>query len=424
MLAGLLIATAAYLPARVAATASIRRGRVLVLPSLAGLIGLVILTWDHFERLNTVALALASASVAAVVARMAMSFAENDRMLNHSELEARTDALTGLGNRRSLLDDLTASLDPGRGDKAILALFDLNGFKHYNDSFGHPAGDALLARLGTRLAAATAPAGMAYRLGGDEFCLLVGLESHGALARARDALSEQGEGFAIDASCGSVELPLEAADPAEALRSADQRMYAEKRSRRIPTERQTGDVLLRALVERDPELAEHLTDVAALAETVGQILGLDAEEQSELRLAAELHDVGKMAIPEAILDKPGPLDEAEWEYVRTHTVIGERILGASPALKRVSAIVRSTHERWDGAGYPDRIMGEEIPLAARVIAVCDSYHAMHTERSYSRALSPADAIEELRRCSGTQFDPTVVAAFERALATTLLTLAA
>ena len=124
-----------------------------------------------------------------------------------------------------------------------------------------------------------------------------------------------------------------------------------------------------------------------------------------------MHDIGKAAIPDTILEKPGPLDPQEWAFVRRHTEIGERILAAAPALIRIAPIVRSTHERLDGNGYPDGLAGEEIPLPARIVSVADAFDAMVTERPYRRALSPGAALAELRRCAGTQFDPDVVEAF-------------
>ena len=129
--------------------------------------------------------------------------------------------------------------------------------------------------------------------------------------------------------------------------------------------------------------------------------------------ATELHDIGKVAVPSAILDKPGRLDPDEWDFIARHTLIGERILGAAPALRPVARLVRSSHEHFDGNGYPDAIAGDEIPLGARIVSVCDAYDAMTSERPYQRSLTPVDALEELRRCAGTQFDPAVVEAFCR-----------
>jgi HD-GYP domain-containing protein (c-di-GMP phosphodiesterase class II) len=151
--------------------------------------------------------------------------------------------------------------------------------------------------------------------------------------------------------------------------------------------------------------------VARLAVAVGRRLGMSAEELDELRRAAELHDVGKVAIPDAILNKPGKLDDTEWEFMRQHTILGERILSAAPALRPVARIVRSSHERWDGAGYPDGLGRESIPLAARIVAVCDAYEAITSDRCYRKARSFDEARAELLAAAGSQFDPTVVELF-------------
>jgi HD-GYP domain-containing protein (c-di-GMP phosphodiesterase class II) len=274
-------------------------------------------------------------------------------------------------------------------------------------------------RLGANLERSVAGHGRAYRMGGDEFCALL----HPRLARpelvsahAASALSERGEGFDITASHGFVVLPLEATDPAEALRLADQRMYAEKHGGRSSASSQSRDVLLRALAERNPDLGEHLTTVADLAVAVSRRLGLSPVEIEQVRHAADLHDVGKVAIPDAILDKPGPLDDDEWVFMRRHTIIGERIVAAAPALGDVAFLVRASHERHDGGGYPDGLAGDEIPLGARIVAVCDTFDAMVADRPYRKALPDTVALEELERCAGTQFDPVVVRAFREAYA--------
>jgi diguanylate cyclase (GGDEF)-like protein len=329
---------------------------------------------------------------------------------------AGSDPLTHLPNRRQLYADLERRTARAGGE-AILLLFDLDGFKNYNDSFGHLAGDALLARLGRALAKAVQGQGKAYRLGGDEFCVLADARDRARLEMASSAaLSEHGDGFAVTASYGAVAIPDEASDAGEALRLADQRMYAQKTSARASAGRQSTDVLLRALTERHPSLEGHLDGVARLAVGVGRRLGLDDEALEQLRLAAELHDIGKVAIPDAIIDKPGPLDEDEWTFMRRHTVIGERIVAAAPALGPVAKLVRASHERWDGDGYPDGTAGEEIALGARIVAVCDAFDAMRADRPYRAARSPADAVAELRRCAGEQFDPAVVEAFAAELA--------
>jgi diguanylate cyclase (GGDEF)-like protein len=330
---------------------------------------------------------------------------------------AETDQLTGLGNRRALMADLESQAARATAEQPlVLALFDLDGFKAYNDAFGHPAGDGVLDRLGKRLAAAVRGDGRAYRMGGDEFCVLALATPARALAiveAAVDALTEEGDGFSIGASHGTVLLPTDAADPHDALRIADTRMYARKNLGRTSAGRQSTDVLLSVLSATDPVLGEHIDGVADSCVAVGRELGMDEGEIPALRSAGALHGIGKVAIPDAILSKPGPLTEDEWQFVRRHTVIGERILRAAPALAPVAPLVRSAHEHFDGGGYPDGIAGEQIPLASRIVAVCDAFDAMVSARPYRSAMSEQDALQELRACAGTQFDPMVVAAFER-----------
>jgi diguanylate cyclase (GGDEF)-like protein len=389
--------------------------RAFVVPVAFMALALGLLVTDHVHTVAPLALWLASAAVAVGIVRMAVTFRENLRLVASSRREALTDALTGLGNRRRLMEDLEGALAAATPDDSrLLVLFDLNGFKHYNDSYGHPAGDELLARLGGRLAVAVAPFGTAYRLGGDEFCVLARpgpRDSRAVTAAAAAALSERGEGFTVDSAHGDVVLPLAASDPAAALQLADRRMYRQKGASRDSASRQTSDVLMHALGERRPELRTHLQEVAELAVGVGRRLGMTPEQLDEVARAAELHDVGKVAIPDAILEKPGPLDEREWSFIRRHTLIGERILAVAPALVPVARLVRSSHERFDGDGYPDGLAGDEIPLGARIVAVCDAYNAMTSDRPYRRALAPDAALEELRRCAGSQFDPVVVKAF-------------
>jgi HD-GYP domain-containing protein (c-di-GMP phosphodiesterase class II) len=197
---------------------------------------------------------------------------------------------------------------------------------------------------------------------------------------------------------------------------ADQRMYAHKRSGRPSSDELVHRVLLHVAAEHDVELRDHVDDVAELAEAVGRELGLDGEALTDIRRAATLHDIGKIAIPDAILQAPRALTEDEWQYMRRHTIIGERIINAAPGLSRVAAMVRSSHERYDGAGYPDALAGEDIPLGSRIVSVCDAYDAMVTDRAYRAARPAHEALEELARCAGTQFDPRVVAAFAAVLA--------
>jgi two-component system cell cycle response regulator len=414
--ATVLLAWAAWMPPRHVRPRPLEGRRMLVVPTLFALLGLTLLISDHFSRLNLLAVALAWASVLAVIGRFGMTFFANLTMLAHTREESLTDALTGLGNRRRLMRDLEEVLHPAGGTPSALVLFDLNGFKGYNDVFGHPAGDALLARLGARLGAAVSPDARAYRMGGDEFCVLAPIDDGNPLAtldRGRRALGELGDGFEISAAHGCVLVPEEADDAGSALGIADRRMYAEKATARRSADEQSRDVLLKALEEHHPDLGEHVHDVGLLAAAVAEELGLGGQQLQHVRHAAELHDIGKVAVPSSILDKPGKLDAEEWRFVARHTLIGERILGAAIALRPVATLVRASHEHYDGNGYPDGLRGDEIPLGARIVSVCDAYDAMTSDRPYQRSLDHDAALGELRRCAGTQFDPSVVDAFCR-----------
>ena len=334
------------------------------------------------------------------------------------EAQATTDGLTGLANRRKLLTDLDRLVRTASAEEPIvLTMFDLNGFKNYNDAFGHPAGDALLLRLGHALGEAVAPfSGRAYRPGGDEFCVIAAAgRQHAMEQAASQALTEKGLGFAVSTAFGSVVIPRDTGDASEALRKADEAMYAQKHSGRATAGRQSSDVLLRALAERHPDLDDHMEGVTELAGQLGKELGIEGEELDQLRHAAALHDVGKVAIPDAIIAKPSALTAEEWEFMRRHTLIGERIIAAAPALAAAAHLVRSTHEAWDGSGYPDGLAGAEIPLGSRIIAVCDAFDAMISSRPYARSKTAEEAGVELRRCAGTQFDPRIVFFFVQLL---------
>ncbi len=341
---------------------------------------------------------------------------ERDVLLGVSRGEARTDPLTELGNRRALASDLASAIaEPSASHQLLFAMFDLDGFKQYNDSFGHGAGDALLQRLGGRLAAAAEHLGSAYRMGGDEFCLLARCapdSAEGLLDDALAALQDSGEAWHIGCSYGAVWIPSEASTESDALKLADERMYANKASRSSAS-RQVTDALLQVIIEQNADLDEHVERVAELSGAVAEALGELEHEVWLVRLAARLHDIGKTAIPAAILNKPGPLNEREWLFIRRHPLIGERIVLAAPALASAAPLIRSSHERIDGQGYPDGLAGQDTPLGSRIIAVCDAFDAMTSERPYRQPMGIDVALEELKRQAGTQFDAAVVDAFSR-----------
>jgi hypothetical protein len=210
-------------------------------------------------------------------------------------------------------------------------------------------------------------------------------------------------------------LPHEARTTRAALALADRRMYERKELERRSTRLQMRDLLLAVVEEEHPDVHQHSTAVSDLARAVAAGLGLSPKEVELVALAAELHDIGKIAIPDSVLSKPGPLDDDEWQLVRSHPVVGERLLASVPPLLPVAGIVRSSHERWDGNGYPDGLAGNDIPLAARIVAACDALDAMVADRPYCPAMTLDRAVEELRRHAGSQFDPSVVQALLEAV---------
>jgi two-component system cell cycle response regulator len=412
-LSSLLLVLALWMPSQPARRALTQGWRNMAVPGVGALAAVGVLFVDHGRvRVNDPARYLAVATLLVVVFRVLMAFRSSMRSQQESRLHALTDALTGLGNRRMLVEDLDEAIEiASEADPRLLVMYDLNGFKAYNDAFGHPAGDSLLTRLGQNLAATVAPYGRAYRMGGDEFCALLapGDAPIGKLAAATAAaLKEVGPGFEINAAHGAALMPSDASSPSSVLQLVDRRLYANKESRPVGVKRQLRGVLLQVLGERQPALLDHLDDVAALVLAVGRRMELNSEDLDVLVRAAEMHDVGKMAIPETIINKPGPLDEGEWAFMRSHTILGERILSAAPALVPVAKLVRSSHEHWDGAGYPDGLAGDEIPLGSRIICACDAYDAIVSTRPYSVARSREEALAELARCAGSQFDPEVV----------------
>jgi diguanylate cyclase (GGDEF)-like protein/putative nucleotidyltransferase with HDIG domain len=356
---------------------------------------------------------------------------------------ALTDPLTGLGNHRHFHERLERELQHAneRNLPLTLCFVDVDDFKRINDRFGHPAGDRVLSQLAARLR----QTGEAFRLGGDEFALLLpGYGESAALTAAssvveRIAALDLEQVGSVTVSAGVAISPQHASERDELIRLADAALYWAKEYGKNRVRAYRPDVielaelkrlasgpdraarfraaasLARAVDARDVYTGSHSQRVAELAARTARRLGLPDEEVELTRLAGSLHDLGKLAIPEEILRKPGPLTEPERIVLERHPQIGFRML-ESLGVDPVADWVLHHHERWDGSGYPDGLSGELIPLGARIIFVADAYDAMISERVYRRRVSPADAIAELDRCAGTQFDPNVVAALAEELA--------
>jgi diguanylate cyclase (GGDEF)-like protein/putative nucleotidyltransferase with HDIG domain len=349
-----------------------------------------------------------------------------------AERRARTDELTGVFNRRHFAEIVAEALTSEPAGSGLL-LLDADHFKQVNDVYGHVVGDAVLVELARRLSAELGPDDCLARWGGEEFAVLVrGVASDAELDRRahglraaveREPVVAAGASVRLTISVGAVRSGEELATLDTLVEAADGCLYAAKRAGRNRV-----SLLAGAIAEpprREPEaiavaralalvaggsLEAHAEAVADLAAEVASKLGLPEALVLRCRLGGWLHDVGKATIPESILGKPGPLDEAEWEVMRTHPVIGEEIVLGAGAVREAAAAVRHHHERYDGTGYPDRLAGEAIPIEARVIAAADAYAAMTADRPYSSARTPQEAMAELQRCAGSQLDPRVVAA--------------
>jgi diguanylate cyclase (GGDEF)-like protein/putative nucleotidyltransferase with HDIG domain len=356
---------------------------------------------------------------------------------------ALTDPLTGLGNHRHFHERLERELRHAHERRLplTLCLVDIDDFKRINDRFGHPAGDRVLSRLAARLR----QTGEAFRLGGDEFALLLpGYDENAALTAAasvveRIAALQLGQIGSVTVSAGVATSPVHAADRDELIRLADSALYWAKEYGKNRVRGYRPDVielaelkrlasgpdraarfraaasLARAVDARDVYTGSHSQRVADLAARMARRLGLPEEDVELTRLAGSLHDLGKLAIPEEILRKPGPLTEPERMVLERHPQIGFRML-ESLGVDPVADWVLHHHERWDGSGYPDGLPGDRIPLGARIIFVADAYDAMTSERVYRRRVAPPQAIAELRRCAGSQFDPEIVDALAEEVA--------
>lgn len=315
------------------------------------------------------------------------------------------------------------------GKPTALALVDIDGFRALNARRGTAAGDAALSAVALRLRRLTRASDVLGRTGADEIAVLMpGTDLHGAQACCERLIAELeagdlpqagyvtvSAGVALHLAGGTLdELLVVAAmglDRARSLGGARAAVRLDEGTQDPnPAHAAVVEALASALLERDRYTGEHSESVVEMARTVATTLGLDGDEVERIAMAALLHDIGKVAIPDRILNKPGRLDSAEWDLMREHPVIGERILRAIPGMGAVARIVRHEHERFDGSGYPDGLRGEQIPIGSRIILACDTYSAMTTSRPYRDAMPHGDAVAELARCAGTQFDPRVTEA--------------
>ena len=387
-----------------------------------------------------------------LASQIAMSI-ENSRLYAQAEEKARVDELTGLLNRRSL-DELIASeinRHSRYGGVFSLIILDLDGFKAFNDRYGHLAGDKLLGKIGSIMKSAIRSTDRAFRFGGDEFAILLPNTPVDAASQAAERIRKQlaakvkTDHIPITASLGLATWPADGIGLNEVIAAADAALYRAKREGGNQSHFASGTLLPLenpAVSSADTEDSETMSAIYALAATVdtknhytyshwqkvkeyvvllAEALKLEPPEISKLETCALLHDIGKVGISDKILNKEGKLTAEEWEVIKTHPQVGVNIVGHARQLAPCLAGILHHHERYDGNGYPEGLKGEEIPLEARILAMADAFAAMTSVRSYSDALSIEEALVEIKREAGKQFDPRLVEVLCSVIETTTIT---
>jgi len=368
--------------------------------------------------------------------------AERETLLAVVTERAERDSLTGLWNRRAFDARLASEIERARRDNLTLAVavMDLNNFKFLNDAYGHLPGDDALQKVAKAVLSCCRSYDIAARLGGDEFALILpGMATgeipdlYARLALAVDAVEFQPKGYAtpipLSLAVGVATLPDDAWSAEDLLSLADERLARDKAGERdggpppndavrtlLKNDKDLAmlDALVTAVDNKDRYTRRHSLDVMTYSLLIAGEMGLDADETRSLQIAALLHDVGKIGVPDRILRLPTRLTDDEYNAIKLHPVMGAAIVGAVAGLSHVLPAIRHHHEAWDGTGYPDNLAGEMIPLWARILSVADTYSAMTTNRPYRRSLGPPAAVLIIESGSGTQWDPTCVRAFLRA----------
>jgi diguanylate cyclase (GGDEF)-like protein/putative nucleotidyltransferase with HDIG domain len=417
--------------------------RMLAVPATFTLLAIAVLVYGDFAQIPTAATLLAVATLAVAGARCVIEFRRMLRLAeSHAEAldAALRDHLTGLFNHRAFHESLDAELESARrsGEPLCLLMADLVGLKQTNDTLGHQAGDERLRLVAAKLTGVLRKDDTAYRTGGDEFAVILpgvqAWDGYNVGARLQRALSGEHWGGGPVVSIGVAEL-RDDISKTELIGHADAALVEAKRSQRktvlysvgLDLQRDALEATLprvhtkalatslaRAVDAKDSYTRSHCETVAELCVTIASELGLEPDRVEQLRLAGLLHDVGKIGVPDTILQKPGPLTDAEYATMQTHSRLGHSIVSGAGLVEEARWILHH-HERPDGRGYPDGLCEGGIPLESRIILVADAFEAMTSERPYRRSMPASAALEELNRHAGTQFDPDCVAALEHAL---------
>jgi diguanylate cyclase (GGDEF)-like protein/PAS domain S-box-containing protein len=325
------------------------------------------------------------------------------------------DQLTRLYNRRFFEEELKR-LDTKRQLPLSFIMGDLNGLKLINDIFGHTEGDRLLKKTAEILKRVCRSDDILARWGGDEFIIILPktstADSEEIVQRIKNECKKtNSQKIPLKLSLGTASKTELKQDTQLILIDAESNMY---RNKLVEKESLTSSIIFaldQALYEKSNETKEHTDRIHDLAIKLGKSVKLPSSQLDELSLLASLHDIGKVAIPETILLKKGALTEKEWSVIKRHPEIGFNIAHASPQISHIAKSILSCHENWDGSGYPLKIKGESIPVISRIILIADAYDVMTSGRIYKKAMSKNDAIKELKRCAGTQFDPVLVDKF-------------
>jgi len=340
---------------------------------------------------------------------------EEKNYLSEIEYLSFHDPLTGLYNRRFYLEELHR-LDTSRRLPLTLVMGDVNGLKLTNDSFGHEAGDRLIQRTGEIFKQTLRADDILCRYGGDEFvAILPNTDPNMAesiIRRIQHRIEEnQPENGILSVSFGLDTKSSAKENILEVLKNAEDNMYKTKMIESPSVRNATIHAVINTLFEKNSREEAHSKRVSDLATRLASALKLPSVQIDKVRTAALMHDIGKIVVPDGVLDSPNDLSDGEWGDIRKHPETGYRILNCNPEMAEISNTILQHHERWDGTGYPSGIKGKEIDLCARIIAIADTYDAMTSARPYRQALDPEVALQEISANAGKQFDPAVAKEF-------------
>mgnify|MGYP000271255637 CR=1 FL=1 len=325
------------------------------------------------------------------------------------------DQLTGLYNRRYMEDSLKR-LDTERNLPLCIMMMDINGLKMANDAFGHKMGDRLLITSAEILLSVTRADDILCRVGGDEFMLILPQTDNETASKIKKRISEKTKNTLLDSVVVSLAVGYEIKtqffqDINDILRQADSNMYKDKFKHGREMRLKTVNNILKDIDKKYSHEKEHREKVAEYSLMIGQALEFDENSMEELKLAAMVHDVGKIKVSGVLLNKKSKPTKEEWEELKKHSVTGYNILKAVDEYAGIAEEVLYHHEHWDGKGYPKKLKGEEIPLISRIISVADAFQAMTGDRPYKEKKTAKEAIEEIKNCSGKQFDPEIAKIF-------------